>query len=94
MATSINSGPTGKISRIHKEERHLLSQLREIYSSYIDFFVTIYSNAFVFVGNDYKKYFECIRRGVNIPSIVRKIYRSLDEHKAYRRISDYFHRQR
>ena len=32
MSTPISSGPAGKISRIQKDERHLLSELREIYS--------------------------------------------------------------
>jgi hypothetical protein len=53
-----------------------------------------YLIAYVILGNDYKKYFECIRRGSNIPPTIRRIYKLLDERKAYRRISDYFHRDR
>ncbi|CAF1174244.1 unnamed protein product, partial [Adineta ricciae] len=45
-------------------------------------------------GNDYKKYGEYIRRESNVPLTIKKIYKLLDERKAYRRISDYFHRER
>ncbi|CAF1360925.1 unnamed protein product [Rotaria sordida] len=45
-------------------------------------------------GNDYKKYSEYIKRESNVPSTIKKIYKLLDERKAYRRISDYFHRER
>ncbi|CAF5078784.1 unnamed protein product, partial [Rotaria magnacalcarata] len=44
--------------------------------------------------NDYKKYSEYIKRESNVPSTIKKIYKLLDERKAYRRISDYFHRER
>lgn len=45
-------------------------------------------------GNDYKKYSEYIKRESNVPLTIKKIYKLLDERKAYRRISDYFHRER
>ncbi|CAF1327703.1 unnamed protein product [Adineta steineri] len=45
-------------------------------------------------GNDYKKYGEYIKRESNVPLTIKKIYKLLDERKAYRRISDYFHRER
>ncbi|CAF1599373.1 unnamed protein product [Rotaria sp. Silwood1] len=45
-------------------------------------------------GNDYKKYSEYIKRESSVPSTIKKIYKLLDERKAYRRISDYFHRER
>jgi len=45
-------------------------------------------------GNDYKKYGEYIRREADVPLSIKKIYKLLDERKAYRRISDYFHRER
>ncbi|CAF0944225.1 unnamed protein product [Adineta ricciae] len=45
-------------------------------------------------SSDYKKYSEHIRREPDIPLSIRKIYKLLDERKAYRRISDYFHRTR
>lgn len=47
-----------------------------------------------FLGNDYKKYGEYIRREPDVPLSIKKIYKLLDERKAYRRISDYFHRER
>ncbi|CAF1349497.1 unnamed protein product, partial [Adineta steineri] len=45
-------------------------------------------------ASDYRKYSEHIRRESNIPLSIKKIYKLLDERKAYRRISDYFHRTR
>ena len=47
-----------------------------------------------YLGNDYKKYGEYIKRESNVPLTIKKIYKLLDERKAYRRISDYFHRER
>ena len=47
-----------------------------------------------YLGNDYKKYGEYIRREADVPLSIKKIYKLLDERKAYRRISDYFHRER
>ena len=35
-----------------------------------------------------------IKRESNVPLSIKKIYKLLDERKAYRRISDYFHRER
>ncbi|UJR33205.1 hypothetical protein I4U23_020660 [Adineta vaga] len=45
-------------------------------------------------ASDYKKYSEHIRHEPDIPLSIRKIYKLLDDRKAYRRISDYFHRIR
>jgi hypothetical protein len=49
---------------------------------------------FLFLANDYKRYFEYIILEPNVPESIKKIYKLLDERKAYRRISDYFHRKR
>ena len=52
------------------------------------------NQAVCLLASDYKKYSEHIRSEPDIPSSIRKIYKLLDERKAYRRISDYFHRTR
>jgi len=54
----------------------------------------IWSLSLSYLGNDYKKYGEYIKRESNVPLTIKKIYKLLDERKAYRRISDYFHRER
>ena len=46
------------------------------------------------LANDYKKYKQLIRQDADVPVSIKKIYTVLDERKAYRRISDYFHRAR
>ncbi|CAF1281938.1 unnamed protein product [Didymodactylos carnosus] len=45
-------------------------------------------------GNDYKKFPLYILSEKHVPLSIKKIYKILDERKAYRRISDYFHRER
>jgi len=60
---------------------------QNIISSFSCFFLN-------YLGNDYKKYGEHIKRESNVPLTIKKIYKLLDERKAYRRISDYFHRER
>ncbi len=49
---------------------------------------------FLILANDYKKYSEYIKREAHVPMSIKKIYKVLDERRAYRRISDYFHRER
>ncbi len=95
MAATTNTNTSTKVIRIQDEEKELLFRLREIYGSLNFLFFFNYVNKIVwFLGNDYKKYGEYIKRESNVPLTIKKIYKLLDERKAYRRISDYFHRER
>lgn len=95
MATSTNPNTSTKVIRIQDDEKELLFQLREIYGLLNFRFLVFYVNNIICsLGNDYKKYGEYIKRESNVPLTIKKIYKLLDERKAYRRISDYFHRER
>ena len=96
MATVTNANTSTKVIRIQDDEKDLLFRLREIYGSLNSHFpFPLLLKFFSFnLGNDYKKYGEYIRRESNVPLTIKKIYKLLDERKAYRRISDYFHRER
>lgn len=94
MATLPNPSTSSKVIRIQDDEKDLLFRLREIYGSLTFDFFSFITRLLACLGNDYKKYGEYIRRESNVPLTIKKIYKLLDERKAYRRISDYFHRER
>ena len=80
-------------SNTRRRERTVISFAWNLW--FVEFLVIWQNNHWeFFLGNDYKKYGEYIRRENNVPLTIKKIYKLLDERKAYRRISDYFHRER
>lgn len=90
-------------TRIHQRKSFEFKTMRKI--SYFDCvifmvrwisisFWHIFTSFLACLGNDYKKYGEYIKRESSVPLTIKKIYKLLDERKAYRRISDYFHRER
>lgn len=93
VATPTNANASTKVIRIQDDEKELLFRLREIYGERSSEKCSARTN-FRLLGNDYKKYGEYIRREPNVPMTIKKIYKLLDDRKAYRRISDYFHRER
>ena len=89
-----NGGVAAKIARIHSDEKKLLSRLYEMYGKSHPVNTELINERHSGLANNYKKYKRFIRKNADVPISIKKIYTVLDERKAYRRISDYFHRAR